>query len=382
LRALLQRTRVHHAEIRAVDLAKRLVLASHCPMCRIEALPYDHLVLALGSITNLFGLPGGVTHALPMKNLADASALHAHVIDKFEHADMEPEPAARRALLTFVVAGGGFAGVETAAELNDFIRGAGRYYPRVRSEEVRVVLVEGGPRILPDVSEPLSAYALRKLRSRGVEVCLRTRIEQCTDDRVQLSTGEAIPTRTLVWAAGIAPNPLVAKLDVPRASRGQIEVRETLEVRDRPGHWALGDCAVVVDHATGRPCPPTAQHAVRQGRRVAENIAAVVRGQEPRPFAYKPLGVLAGLGRRSAVAEILGFRFSGFFAWWLWRTVYLLKLPGLERKVRVALDWTLDLFFPRDIVYLRPLHLSHGSEPLPAGPPAGGTAPRGAKTLE
>lgn len=361
LRARLRRTVVRQAEVRTVDLARRIVLASHCPRCRIEVLPYDHLVLALGSVTNFFGLPGVATHALPMKNLADAAALHAHVVDKLEHADMEPDPAARRELLTFVVVGGGFAGVETAAELNDFVRDSARYYPGIRSPDLRVVLVHRGPRILPEVSEALSAYALEKLRSRGVEVRLDTRIEAYTGGEARLSGGEAIASRTLVWTAGTAANPLLDVVDVPRASGGRVEVTETLEIRGRPGLWALGDCADVPDRMTGRPCPPTAQHAIRQGQRVAENIAAVIRGRAPAPFAYRSRGVLAGLGRRSAVAEVLGFRFSGFFAWWLWRTVYLLKLPGLERKVRVALDWTLDLFFPRDIVYLRPLH-TPGSE--------------------
>ncbi|MBI3636594.1 MAG: NAD(P)/FAD-dependent oxidoreductase [Candidatus Rokubacteria bacterium] len=368
LRAILGRTVIRQAEVRAVDLSKRLVLAAHCPNCQIYLLPYDHLVVALGSVTNFFGLPGVATHALTMKSLTDASALHAHVVDKFEHADMEPDPQTRRELLTFMVAGGGFAGVETAGELNDFVRGAGRFYPRVKSGEVRVILVHPETRILPEVSESLSAYALKKLRSRGVEVRLETRIEDCDGIRVRLSSGEAIGTRTLVWTAGVTANPLLAAIDIPRTAGGKVRVRETLEVEDHPGIWALGDCAFIIDAATGRPYPPTAQHAIRQGRRMAENIAAVIRGRTPTPFSHKPVGILAGLGRRSAVAEILGLRFSGFFAWWLWRTIYLFKLPGVERKVRVALDWTLDLFFPRDIVYLRPLHLAHGSEPLVEAP--------------
>ncbi len=370
LRALLRRTVVRNAEVRWIDLSKRMVLVSHCPRCHIAGLPWDHLVLALGSVTNFFGLPDVAAHALTMKSLADASALHAHVIDKFEHADMEEDSAVRRELLTFVVVGGGFAGVETAGELNDFVRGAGRYYPRVRREDVRVILVHLGPRILPEVSESLSAYALRKLRSRGVDVRLETRIDQYTGTQARLSAGEEIPSQTLVWTAGVVANPMLADLGVPITAGGKVEVTDTLEVKNHPGVWSLGDCALIVDRATDRPYPPTAQHAIRQGRRVAENIVAVMRGQAPKPFAHTPLGILAGLGRHSAVAEILGFRFSGFFAWWLWRTVYLFKLPGLERKVRVALDWTLDLFFPRDIVYLRPLHLSRGSEAVGGELPA------------
>ena len=374
LRALLLRTIIRQAEVRSVDLARRLVLAAHCPTCRIVPLAYDHLVLALGSVTNFFGLPGVATHAVTMKSLADAAALHAHVIDKFEHADMDRDPGTQRELLTFVVAGGGFAGVETAGELNDFVRGAERYYPAVRREDVRVVLVHPGSRILPEVSESLSAYALKKLRQRGVEVLLGTRIAEYQESRVRLATAVEIPSRTLVWTAGLVPNPLIAAIDVPRATGGKVEIDETLQVKGHPGLWALGDCAAFLDRATGQPSPPTAQHAIRQGRQVADNIAAVIQGRDPVPFAYTPLGVLAGLGRRSAVAEILGLRFSGFVAWWLWRTVYLLKLPGLERKGRVALDWTLDLFFPRDIVYLRPLHLAHGSEPVAGEASAPGVA--------
>ncbi|MBI2205088.1 MAG: NAD(P)/FAD-dependent oxidoreductase [Candidatus Rokubacteria bacterium] len=377
LRALLRRTIVRHAEVRSIDFAKRTVLVSHCPRCRIAVLPWDHLVLALGSVPNFFGLPNVAAHALTMKNLADASALHAHVVDKFEHADMEEDPAVRRELLTFIVVGGGFAGVETAGELNDFVRGAGPFYPRLGRDDVRVVLVHLGSRILPEVSEPLSAYALTKLRSRGVDVRLATRIDEYTGTLARLSSGDEIPSRTLVWTAGIVANPVLGALGVPTTSAGKVEVTDTLEVKGCRGVWALGDCAVVVDRATGRPYPPTAQHAVRQGRRVADNIVATIRGRASTPFAHRPLGILAGLGRHSAVAEILGFRFSGFFAWWLWRTVYLLKLPGLERKVRVALDWTLDLFFPRDIVYLRPLHLSQGSGPVGGEVPAHEPDPRG-----
>lgn len=237
-----------------------------------------------------------------------------------------------------------------------------------------MVLVHPGSRILPEVSESLSAYALQELRQRGVEVLFGTRIAEYKEGRVRLSTAVEIPSRTLIWTAGLAPNLLIAAIDVRRAAGGRVEVDETLQVKGRPGLWALGDCATVLDRATGQPSPPTAQRAIRQGRLVADNIAAVIRGQAPRPFGYTPLGILAGLGRRSAVAEILGIRFSGFVAWWLWRTVYLLKLPGLERKVRVALDWTLDLFFPRDIVYLRPLHLSRGSEAVAGQVSAPGAA--------
>ncbi|MGH7387978.1 MAG: NAD(P)/FAD-dependent oxidoreductase [Candidatus Rokuibacteriota bacterium] len=364
LRARLRRTSVRQAEVHVIDTGRRQIVAGHCRMCAEFVVEYDYLVLALGSVTNFFGLPGVATHAMTMKSLADATTLHDHVIGKFEHADLDPDPAARRRLLTFVVAGGGFAGVETAAELNDFVRAAGRYYPNLRPGDVRVALVHPGDRILPEVSEALSAYALRKLRGRGVEVLLKTRIAACDGAQVALAGGEAIPCQTLIWTAGVVPNPLLEAIDVPRNATGRVEVDSTLAVPGRSGIFALGDCAAVTDTSTGKPCPPTAQYAIRMGRVVAENIAAAIRGGSPRPFGYRPAGMLASLGRRSAVAEIMGFRFSGFFAWWLWRSIYLMKLPGLERKVRVMLDWTLDLFFPRDIVYLRSMVRAEGMAPV------------------
>jgi NADH:ubiquinone reductase (H+-translocating) len=377
LRALLRRTVVRQAEVKQVDLEQRTVVACHCGACPLFPIRYDHLVLALGGVTNFFGLPGVAEHALTMKSLADASALHAHVIDKLEHADLEPDPMARRELMTFVVAGGGFAGVETVAELNDFVRGAQRYYPQVRPEDVRVVLVHSGTRILPEVSESLSEYALKKLRSQGVDVMLETRIAGCTADRVQIQDAAELPSRTLLWTAGVAPAPLLDTLDLPRSANGKVETEVTLQVKGHCDLWALGDCAAIPDLITGKTCAPTAQHALRQGRQLAENIAAAMHDQPLQPFRFKPIGLLAGLGRRSAVAEIRGLKFSGFFAWWLWRTVYLLKLPGLERKVRVALDWTLDLVFPRDIVYLRPLQMTSGPAAIMGTEPPPPHAARG-----
>ena len=364
LRALLTRTRVKQADVKRVDLQQRTVIAAHCGACGDESLPFDQLVLASGSVPNSFGLPGVAEHALTIKSLADATALHAQVIDKLEHADLQGDPAARRQLLTFIVAGGGFAGVETLAELNDFVRDARRYYPNVSLEDVRMVLIHSGDRILPEVSESLSAYALKKLRARGVEVLLETRVLGIAGGSVRLSTGGELSAGTFVWAAGTAPNPLLNRMDLPRTKAGKIEVDATMAVRGHPGLWAVGDGAAIPDLVTGGLCPPTAQYALRQGKRLAQNIAAALDGRETVPFKFKSLGLLAGLGRRSAVAEIFGFKFSGFFAWWLWRTIYLMKLPGFERKLRVAIDWTLELVFPRDTVYLRPLHTAQGREAI------------------
>ena len=360
LRARLRRTSVRQAEVRAIDIERRLIVAGHCPMCAEYVVEYDYLVLALGSVTNFFGLPGVAEHAKTMKSLADASGLHDLVIGKFEHADLEPDPEARRRRLTFVVAGGGFAGVETAAELNDFVRAAGRYYPALSRDDVRVIVVHPGERILPEVSPSLSSYALKKLTSRGVEVRLGARIQACDEQCVRLTNGERIDGETLIWTAGVSPHPLIAAVDLPRDRSGRVQVDAGLAVPERAGVYALGDCATVRDPETGAPYPPTAQYAIRQGKAVADNLVAAMRGGTPRSFRYKPLGMLASLGRHSAVAEIVGLKFSGFLAWWLWRTIYLTKLPGVERKLRVVFDWTLDLFFERDIVYLRGMHTITG----------------------
>jgi NADH dehydrogenase len=360
LRALLRRSVVRQAQVLDVDFETNTVTTRHCPACPAFSVKFDHLVLALGSVANFFNMSGVERHALTMKSLADATALHAHVIDKLEHAELESDPQARGEMLTFVVAGGGFAGVETLAELNDFVRGAGRYYPRLQPSELRMVLVHSGDRILPEVSPALSEYALKKLLSRGIEARLRTRVKEYDGRHAVLDDGNEFATRTLVWTAGTSPSPLLHGISVPKLKSGKVEVDATMAVKDRPLVWALGDIAAVPDATAGSTCPPTAQHALRQGKQLARNILASLRGEPPRPFVYKPLGLLAGLGRRAAVAEILGMKFSGFFAWWLWRTIYLMKLPGLERKIRVALDWTLDLVFPRDIVYLRSLHTAQG----------------------
>jgi NADH dehydrogenase len=353
LRAFFRKVKVQNREVYSIDLNRRALVAAHCPACEQEELGFDYLVLALGSRPNSHGVPGVADHALPMKSLNDAMVLRNHVIDVFEHADLQPDSLVRRRLLTFVVAGAGFAGVETIAELKDFSHEAHSFFSNIRPEEVTVLLVHPGPRILPELSEDLAAYALKKLQGKGIEVRLNSRVARATSDYVELDGGERIPTRTLIWTAGVSAHPLVAALPCPKTKQGKIISNEYLEVPGCPGVWALGDCASVPDLHTGRPCPPTAQHAIRQASFAGHNIVSSLRGTMKKRFLYKPLGVLACLGRRSAVAEIWRLRFSGFFAWWLWRTVYLLKLPGVERKVRVALDWTLDLFFRRDIVLLK-----------------------------
>ena len=286
-----------------------------------------------------------------MKSLSDAIHLRNRLIDLLEEADFECAAGSRPNLLTIVVAGGGFAGTETIAAVNDFLHESIRFYPHLSADMVRVVLVHPGKVILPELGPKLGAYAQKKLAERNVEIRTNTRVIQVQEDEVHLSDGSRVPAKILIWTAGTSSNPLITALPC-KLDRGRILTDEYLQVLDWPGVWALGDCASILDRTTGRPYPPTAQHALRQGETVAKNIIAAICGSAKKPFSFSTLGLLASIGRRTGVANILGINFSGFAAWFLWRTIYLSKLPRLEKKVRVALDWTLDLLFNKDLVHL------------------------------
>lgn len=354
IRKLLKRVHFFDGDVESIDLAARRVGVSHGAEHHHHELDYDHLVLALGSITNFYNLPGLAERALTMKTLGDAIHLRNQLIQNLEEADFECCPKTREPLLNFVVAGGGFAGVETIAGVNDFIREAVEFYPHLTEEMLRVVLVHPGTVILPELGEKLGAYAQRKLSERGVEIHSNCKVAALTGDRVILSDGTEIKTNTLVWTAGTSPNPLLDALPCAK-ERGRVRVNECLEVEGWPGVWAFGDCASIPDPKTGQTYPPTAQHALREGKTVAQNIRAALRGGKKKPFTFSTIGLLAATGRRTGVAQIMGWQFSGFFAWFLWRMIYLSKLPRLEKKVRVALDWTLDLIFSKDLVQFQPL---------------------------
>jgi NADH:ubiquinone reductase (H+-translocating) len=349
LRSLLTRTQLFTGDVAGIDLDRRQVTVTHGETAHGHVLEYDHLVLALGARTNLSTVPGLEAHAVCMKSLGDAIHVRNRLIGHLEEADGECSAAARGPLLTFVVAGGGFAGVETMAGINDFVREARTYYPRLAGEAIRMVLVHGGRELLPELGDGLGSYARRKLTSRGVEIHTGVHVSAVTGAEVRLSDGTTIPSRFLVWTAGLSPHPLLGSLPVA-LDHGRVVVDEAMQVAGRPGVWALGDCALIPNPRTGKPHPPTAQHAIRQGRVLADNILATIAGRPVRPFRFATIGQLAAIGRRSGVARVFGITFSGFPAWWLWRTIYLLKLPRFDRKVRVALDWTLDLFFRKDIV--------------------------------
>jgi NADH dehydrogenase len=349
LRKLLHKVEVLVGDVNQIDLPNKRVLISRGYRNHSQQVDYHHLVIALGSVTNFYNLPGFPELALAMKSLPDAIHLRAQILRHLEEANSESNPIDRQSLLTFVVAGGGFAGVETAAALNDFVREALPFYPNLCENMLRVMLAHSGPVILPELGESLGRYTRQVLERRGVEIRLNTRVKSMTENSVSLGDGVLIPSRTLVWTAGTVPNPLVSSLPCAK-ERGRLLVNQFLRVADWPDVWAVGDCAFVPDIKNpGQSHPPTAQHAIREAKVVAQNIAAVLLGRSLKSFSFKTIGLLASIGRRTGVARVLGFNFSGFLAWWMWRTIYLSKLPGLDKKVRVAFDWTLDLLFPKDV---------------------------------
>ncbi|MGH9157345.1 MAG: NAD(P)/FAD-dependent oxidoreductase [Acidimicrobiales bacterium] len=350
VRASCPLTRFRKGVVEGIDPARRVLHLSSGP-ATTEAVPYDHLVLALGGVPHFLGLPGVEEHAFSLKTLEDATRLRNHVLGLLERADGESDATERGRQLTFVVAGGGFAGTEMVAELFDLVHGVLGYYPGLGPGEPRFVLVHSGGRILPEISAELADYALSKLRGRGIEFRLGTRVAGASADAVLLQGGDTLATHTLVWTAGSRPHPLLESVPGEKGRGGSLLVEATLEVRGLERVWAVGDCAQIPDpERDGAPYPPTAQHALREGRAVADNVAAVLRGGAPAPFRFRSIGTLVALGHRTAVAEVRGRRFSGLAAWLLWRGVYLAKLPGLEKKLRVLIDWSIDLAFPRDIV--------------------------------
>jgi NADH dehydrogenase len=352
IRRLLPRTDLHVREIESIDVKNQTVTTTPGFRQHPNVIHYDHLVLALGNVTDFRGLRGLPEHAIPFKNLSDALYIRNHVIHALEEAAIEHEDERlRHQLLTFVVAGGGFSGVEVVAEINDFVRTVIRNYPQIDPQEVRVILLHGQDRILPELDEKLALYAQKILTKRGVEIRLNSRLEAATGDEAILKGGERIQTKTLISTVPSSPNPLIDSIDLPK-ERGRLKADSSLLVEGTNNVWALGDCAIV-PMTDGGICPPTAQFAIRQGKTAAHNIVAAIRGGERKEFQFKELGKLAALGHRSAVAQVFGVNVSGFIAWFLWRTIYLMKLPGWGRRMKVATSWTFDLFLPPELVQLK-----------------------------
>jgi len=356
IRRLCPRTQLYVRDVESIDLTRRVVVLSPGIRPISLELPYDHLVIAAGTMTNFSGMSGLAEHAMPFRTLGDGLRLRNRVLQAMEEADNETDPDFRQRLLTFVVGGGGFSGVEVIAELNDFLRGSARHYRTIKPEEIRCVLVHSRDLILQEMDPELARYAQKLLARRGVILKLKARITAATADSVVIKSGDAvetIPARTLVSTVPSGPVPLVFALDCKKDKAGRILTNQFMEMQGHEGHvWAIGDCAAI-KMADGTEAPPTAQHAIREARRLADNIAAVARGGAQQQFQFPGLGKLGALGYHSAVAEVFGMKLSGFIAWMLWRAIYLSKMPGLDRKIRVGLDWFAGLLFPGDLVGLR-----------------------------
>jgi NADH dehydrogenase len=340
-----------HAELilgraRSLDLERRRVQVEAGE--ELITLRFRTLVVALGSISRALPIPGLAEHAMGFKSIADAIALRNHVLQRLEAAAAAPTDGHRRRELTFVFVGAGYAGVEALAELSDLVRDALRYYPTLETVRQHWVLVDAAPKILPEIPTRLGEYAAAELLRRGVDIRVETTLQAVEPHAAVLSDGERLPTSTVVWTAGVTPHPLLAALGLPLDERGRVKVDETLRVEGLDGVWSLGDCARVPNRATpGRFDPPTCQHALRQARRLAKNIAG-----EPRPYRYRMLGQVATLGRYKGIADVLGFELRGFPGWWVTRTYHLYQLPLFSRKLRVVADWTTSLFFRRDVAEL------------------------------
>jgi NADH dehydrogenase len=349
LRDILRRTDLRLGAISGHDPEARTVeLRTH--EGDDETLRYDQLLVAVGSVSRSLPIPGLDRHAIGFKSLADAIWLRNHVIETLEDANATEDPARREELLTYVFVGGGYSGLEALAELQDFAADAMDRYPRARLHGMRWILVEAMDRVLPEVPLDLAEYALRELRGRGIDIRLGTRLEEATGDAAVLSTGERVPTRTLVWTAGVKAHPSLASFDLPLDESGRVRVDERMAVEGMRGVWAIGDCAAVPrPGGAGGPCPPTAAMAVRQGPAVAHNIACELGVATPqRRFRYRGREAFVNLGRYKAVGKIGRLKFRGFLAWWMARTYHMSQIPGLARKVRAVMDWTVGLPFRRD----------------------------------
>jgi NADH:ubiquinone reductase (H+-translocating) len=347
LRDILKRTYLRLGSIVGHDPAAKTV-ELRTKAGEVERLPYDQLLLALGSVSRALPIPGLSEHAVGFKSLADAIYLRNHVVETLEEANATEDPARREELLTYVFVGGGYAGLEALAELQDFAADAMESYPRARLHGMRWVLVEAMDRVLPEIDLRLAEYALRELRGRGIDIRLQTTLNEVTANSATLSSGETLPTRTVVWTAGVAPQPILKDLELPLDERGRVPVDDHLRVQGMDSVWAIGDCAAAPD-PRGGICPPTAQHSVRQGPVAARNIAAELGIGSPERFDYRSEASFVNLGRYKAVGRIGERTFRGFPAWWLARSYHMSQIPGTARKARAVLDWTAGLPFPRDI---------------------------------
>jgi NADH dehydrogenase len=347
IRMMFTAVRFMQAEVEKIDVDRKVVQAKFADN-ESQEIQYDQLVLALGGVTNT-RLIKGAEHALTFKNLADAIYLRNHVLQRFERADIETDAKQKQAQLTFTIIGAGLVGVELAGELTDFVHHAAKIYPHVSASMIRIELIEGAARIAPEFDDRLAEYAEKLFRSRGINIRVNTKVQSIEQQKITLNDGATIESATIVVATGVVPNPLLADLPLQKDKRGKVQVEPTMRVKDRPEIWAIGDCANIPD-PKGNPYPPLAQHALREAKVLAKNIAAAIHNEELSPFVYHTKGTLAALGHYHGMGEIYGIKVKGFLAWWIWRSYYLMQMPRWSRRFRIMIDWTLALFFKNDIV--------------------------------
>jgi NADH dehydrogenase len=374
LRRVLDRCEVLIGEARSIDHARRIAtvttLATEEQGMSALEIPYDHLVLAPGSVSRTLPIPGLAEHGIGFKTVEEAIGLRNHVLEQLDIASSTRDPEVRDAALTFVFVGGGYAGTEALGELEDMARYALRYYHNVAPEDMKWVLVEASDRILPEVGEEMGRYAVRELRGRGMDIRLNTRLKSCEKRVVELDDGSRLPTRTLVWTAGVKPHPVLERTDLPRDERGRIACDATLRVSGVEGAWAAGDAAAVPDltaDAPGTTTAPNAQHAVRQARTLADNITAELRGRPLQEYRHKYVGSVASLGLHKGVAYLYGRKIKGYPAWFMHRAYHLSRVPTLNRKTRVLAEWTLSGLFKREIVSLGSLEHPRAEFEIAAG---------------
>ena len=351
IRTFCKRAKFYQAVVSSIDLDQKLVTISRLFDGKVHALEYDYLVIGLGSITNFFGNKNIEKYSFTIKSIEDAIVIRNHAINMLENAGQTSDPDLQQKLMTFTVVGGGFAGVETIGEINHLIReSAARMYPNINPEKINMILVSSKAGILPEVSESLSKKAMAYLKTQGVQILTNTKAIDADEDYVMLDNNEKISCTTLIWTGGVTVDPVVSELKCEHEKSGKVQVDKYLRLIGYPNIFALGDCAEIIDTATGKPYPPTAQHAIHQSHTVSHNLKVALTGKgNLDSFSYHSKGMMAIIGKRNAIVSIFGYNFQGIIPWMIWRTYYVLQMPSLGKKIKVILDWTVDSFFKRDL---------------------------------
>ncbi len=351
IRTFCKRAKFYQAVVSSIDLEQKLVTISRLFDGKVHALEYDYLVLALGSVTNFFGNKNIEKHSFTIKTIEDAIGIRNHSINMLENAGQTSDSDLQQKLMTFTVVGGGFAGVETIGELNHLIReSASRMYPKINLEKINMILVSSKNGILPEVSESLSKKAMKYLKKHGVNILTNTKAIDADEDYVLLDNNKKIPCTTLIWTGGVTVDPVISELKCEHEKSGKVKVDIFLRLIGYPNVFALGDCAEIIDITTGKPYPPTAQHAIHQSQTVSHNIKVLLTGKDTmKKFSYHSKGMMATIGKRNAIVSIFGYNLQGIIPWLIWRTYYVLQMPSIGKKIKVILDWTVDSFFKRDL---------------------------------